>query len=817
MFQDLRFGIRKLLRQRTFTIAAIIALALGIGANTAAFSVINAVLLRPLPYSKAEGLIMIWGNFLKLGMERIGAKPAEFEDYRKQTDIFAETAAFNSFSASLSVTNGDPQQVDAARVTAGLFPLLGAQAATGQLFTANNEQAGRDQVAVLSYGLWQSHLGGNQNLIGQNILFDGQSRTVIGVLPADFQFPPQSFPFAEPAEIYVPLTFSAEHIAGRGGRWENRVIARLKPGVTLDQARAQMAALAQGFEQQYPGYRGPNNADGGWRITLEPLQEMVVGQSRQPLLWLFAIVTLVLLIACANVANLLLARSVLRQKEIAVRLAIGASRIRIVRQLLTESLLLALLGGSFGLLLARWGIAALVKLNPASLPRVNEIIIDGRVLAFTVAASLLTGLLFGLIPALQASRPDLPQTLKDNSANLIGGRRFQLRQFLVVAEIALTMIVLVCAGLVINSFVRLLDHDPGLNTNRVLTAEISLPSNRYTERSQVAAFYDQLLGKISALPGVESAGASSIVPLSGAAVDDPFSIEGRPLDMNRPTIAGHQSVSPDFFRALGINLKMGRNFTAEDNAESTAVAIINETMAKTYWPEQSAQAIGQKIKLGAPKAPGEWATIVGIVRDIPHRGLDSSPKPDWYLPQSQYPARTMTLLVRTGLDPVGLTAVIRRQVSAIDPGQPVTNVSNMNEVVASSIAPRRFNALLLAAFAVMALLLATTGIYGLMAYAVSQRTREVGIRMALGAQRSDVIRLILKQGLTLTLIGIVTGTIGALVAVRAMTSLLYGITPTDPLTFLTIALLLTIVALLACYLPARRAAKVDPLTALRHE
>lgn len=816
MFQDLRFGVRMLLRQRTFTLAAIVALALGIGANSAVFSVVNAVLLRPLPYRDADGLVMVWGNFLKLGMERLGAKPAEYDDYRKQ-DVFAETAAFNNAAFSFTAGNGDPQQVAASRVTASLFPMLGARAAVGQLFTADYEQAGRDQVVVLSHRFWQQHFGGNQNLIGQTITPDGQTRTVIGVLPAEFQFPHRSFPFAEPADLFVPLTFPSEQIAQRSGRWEHKVVARLKPGIALDQARTQMASLAQSFERQYPGYRGPNNADGGWQITVGPLQEIVVGKSRSSLLWLLSIVGLVLLIACTNVANLLLARAVVRQKEIAVRLALGASRWRVIRQLLTESLLLAVTGAAAGLLLARWGIAALVKLNPASLPRVSEINLDGRVLAFTALVSLLTGLLFGLIPALQASRPNLPQTLKDTSANLIGGRRFQLRQVLVAAEIAVTMVVLVCAGLAINSFVRLLSYNPGLNPNQVLTAEVSLPATKYAEPVQIAAFYNQLLSKVSALPGIEAAGASSIVPLSGAAVDDPFSIEGRPLDMNRMTVAGRQAISPNFFRSLGIGLLAGREFNDQDTAEATPVAIINETMAKTFWAQEPTSALGQKIKLGGPRAPGDWAAVVGIVRDIPHRGLDSEAKPDWFRPQSQSPARTMTVFVRTKLAAAALTASIRREASAIDPAQPVTKISTMNEVVSASVAPRRFSMLLLAVFAAAALLLATTGVYGVMAYAVSERTREVGIRMALGAQRSDVIRLILKQGVTVTLIGIAAGIIGAIAAARAMTSLLYGVKATDPLTFAAVALVLMFVALLACYLPARRAAKVDPMTALRHE
>jgi putative ABC transport system permease protein len=813
MFQDLRYGGRMLLRQRTFTLAAIIALALGIGANTAVFSVVNAVLLRPLPYRDADGLVMIWGNLFKLGMERMGARAAEYHEYRQQTRVFAETAAFDNLSFNFTESGSDPERIAGARVTVSLFPLLGAQTVAGQLFTSDQEQVGSDQVVIVSHGLWQRRFGGDPNLIGKTISLDGRSRTVVGILHAGFQFPHQSFPFAKPADLFVPLTFTPEQIAQRSGRFENYVLARLRPGVTLEQARAQMSLFAQTIEQYY---RGPNNADGGWRITVEPLQQVVVGRSRQMLLALLAMVGLVLLIACANVANLLLARAVVRQKEIAVRLALGASRLRIVRQLLTESVLLAVLGGGLGLLLARWGIKALVRLDPDSLPRVGEISIDGSVLAFTVATSMLTGLLFGIMPALQASRPTLSLTLKDAGPGLIGGwRRFQFRHLLLVAEVALTLVVLVCAGLVINSFVRLLRVNPGLNPNEVLTVGISLSPTKYADRLQIAAFYDQLLVKVGTLPGVQSVGASSIVPLSGRAIEDPFSIEGRPLDPNRLTVAGHQNVTPELFRTLGIPLVQGRDFNSGDTADAPPVAIINETMARTYWPDQN--PIGQRIKLGAPNAPGNWMAIIGIVRDIPHRGLDSLPEPDWYWPQSQLPNRTMTLFVRGPIDPASLAAAIRRQVQAIDPAQPVAGFGSMNEVISSSIAPRRFTMLLLTIFAAVALLLAATGVYGVMAYALAQRTREVGIRMALGAQAGDVIRLILKQGLTLTLAGIAAGIAGAIAAARAMSGLLYGVSATDPVTFVTISLLLLAVALLACYLPARRAAKVDPVNALRNE
>ncbi|MFN7949055.1 MAG: ABC transporter permease [Blastocatellia bacterium] len=816
MFQDLRYGARLLRRYPGLTAVAVLAIALGTGANTAVFSVVNAVLLRPLAYRDADGLVMVWGNFLKLGLEHLGAKAAEYADYRQQSQVFAELAAFNMASFSLTENGHAPERISGARVTASLFPLLGAQAAAGRTFAPDENEAGRDRVVIVSHGLWQRRFGAELNIAGRTLMLDGQNYTVIGVLPAGFQFPHRSFPFAEPAEVFVPLVFDAAQVAKREGQWEHFVIGRLNANVTPDQARAQMNALAGTFEQQYRGYRGPNGEDGGWRITLEPLQSVVTGSSRAALFVLMGIVSLVLLIACANVASLLLARAAGRQKEIAVRLAMGAPRLRIVRQLLTESVLLALFGGALGLLLADRGTALLVRLNPDSLPRTNEISIDGRVLIFTVAVSVLTGLLSGLAPALAASRPDLNRTLKESGAPLLPGwRRIQFRHLLVTGEIALALMVLVCAGLMLNSFLRLTQASPGLDSQQVLTAEISLPAAKYADRAQAAAFYEQLLAKITTLPGVQSAGMSSITPLSGTAIDDPFSIEGRPLDPNHFTVAGHQTISPGFFRTLSIELLKGRDFTAGDAAGAPAVAIINEAMARTYWPDQN--PLGQRLKLGAPRAPGNWAAIVGVVRDIPHRGLDSAPKPDWYLPHAQSPGRTMTLFVRTAVDPVTLSPAIRREVQALDAAQPVTSIRTLSQVIDASVAPRRFQLLLLGVFAAVALLLSATGIYGVMSYLVAQRTREIGIRMALGAERNEVLKLMLRQGLTLALAGVTLGLVGSIAVTRVMQSLLYGISATDPATFVVVALLLIAVALAACWIPARRATRVDPVIALRSE
>ncbi|MEW6735011.1 MAG: ABC transporter permease [Acidobacteriota bacterium] len=812
LWQDLRYSFRMLQTNPGFMVVAIFCLALGIAANSTIFSLVNAVLLRPLPYRNSNRLVIVWGNFFNLGMERIGAKAAEFVDYREQNQSFDQIAAFNNLDFNLTGVD-QPERIAGAGVTTSLFPLLDVQAKIGRTFLPEENQPGHNNVVLLSYGLWQRRFGADPNLIGKAITLDGRSYTVVGIMPIDFQFPHSSLPFGTPAELWVPLAFTTEQITERQGSYNYLVIARLKPNIELEQARADMEIIGRRLEQYN---RGPNGEDGGWRPTIVLLQEEAVRNGKTVLLILLGVVALVLLIACCNVANLLLVRATARQKEIAIRIALGATRFRLIRQLLTESLLLALLGGFSGLLLAFWGTQLLVALSPENLPRVKEVSWDGRVIIFTITLSLLTGIIFGLVPALQVSKPNLNETLKEGSGSITGSlRRNRILSMLVIGEVAIAVVLLIGAGLMIKSFLTLQQVDPGLNSQGVLTIELSLTSSKYQNDLKVTDFYDQLINRIKVLPGVQSVGMSSILPLSGIAVDDPFSIEGRPLDMNKLTIAGHQVISPNYFQTLNIPFIRGHDFTPQDITGSPAVAIINEKMAETFWPNED--PLGKRIKLGAPQAPGDWITVIGVVANIPHRGLDSDPQPDWYLPHLQSPSRNMYLVVRTTVAPMSLTAAIQTAVVDIDKEQPVANMKTIDQVIATSVVPRRFNMFSLGIFATIALALAAAGIYSVISYSVAQRRREIGIRMVLGAQWTDVLKLVMRQGMTLALIGIGIGLIAAFSLTRLMSGLLYRISATDPETFVVVLLVLIVVALLACYIPTRRATKVDPIATLRCE
>ena len=814
MLNDIRYGIRNLRKYPGFSIIVVMVLALGIGANSAVFSVVNGVLLRPLPYRNSDQLVMIWGNFLKLEIERLTAKAAEYEDYRAQGQIFEQVEAFEILNLNLT-REEQAERITGARVTPNLFSMLGAQVEQGRGFSADENQTDL-KVVVLSNGFWRRRFG-DANPVGQTLRLDDQDYKVIGVMPEDFQFPHARLSFTEPADLWIPLVYSREQVAQRQGPYFLHVISRLRPDVTLSQARAAMNALGQRFENEHRGYRGPNGADGGWRITLSPLQEEAVGTSRRAILLLFGAVALVLLIACANVANLLLVRAAIRQKELTLRLVLGASRWRITRQLLVESLILAVLGGIAGLLIALWGVDALKALRAESLPRMQDVGVDWQVLVFTTVLTILTALIVGLVPAWQSSNFNLQRTLKENKGAAIGGwRQHYWRNGLLIGEVALSLVVLIGAGLLVNSFLRLQNIKPAIATDKLLTVEINLSDSRYRERSQISGFFQDLVRRVEALPGVEAATLSTARPLSGVARNDPFSIEGRPLDLNNPSFAGWQMVGANYFQTLGIPVVQGRDLTLQDMAEAApAVAVINENMAHRYWPNDN--PLGRRITVGLPRADNPGAIIIGVVKDLPHRAIDSLPEPDWYLSRAPGPQHNQILFVRTAVNPSQLAAPIRRVVAEFDRDQPVTKIKTMSEVVADTVATRKFNMLLFGLFAAIAILLAALGIYGVMAYSVAERTKEIGIRMALGAQKSDVPRLVVWNGVMLTMIGVAVGLALALVMTRLMTTLLFGIMPNDAATFAAVSVFLILIAVVACYIPARRATKVDPLVALRYE
>jgi putative ABC transport system permease protein len=801
LIQDLRYGFRMLVKNPAFTLIAILALALGIGANTAIFSVVNAVLLRPLPFADADRLVYLQAVNNAQGITRSNISPPDFEDWKNQSQSFQDMAAFITGGVILS-GNAEPERVPAAAVTASFFSVLGVKPALGRGLLAEDDKPGAEDVALISHGLWQRRFGSDPHIVGSKINIGGESTTVIGVMPAGFEF-------MEPMDVWRPLglDFSKE-------RRDNRylqVLALLKPGVTITQAQAQMNGITERLSQSY------TETNANWGTKLTGLHELVVEDVRPALLLLLGAVGFVLLITCANVANLLLARAAARQKEIAVRSALGASRLRVVRQLLTESLLLSLTGGALGLLLSIWLTDLLVSISPANSPRLDEVRLDARVLLFTLAVTCLIGLLFGLAPALQASRINLNEALKEGGRGFSEGwRRNHVRKLLVVSEVALSLMLLVGAGLLIKSFMLLRETNTGFDSGNVLTMRISVPGAKY-KGAQKAEFFQRLTESVAALPGVESAGAVLSLPLGGSnySVGRSFIPEGRPLTPEESINASYVVTTPQYFRAMKIPLIAGRAFTERDNKDAPQVIIVNETLARRYFPGES--AVGKRIRVWRDEQfPRE---IVGVVGDTKANAIDAEFGPQMYVPHLQDSGwGGMSLVVRTTTStPTALASSVRGAVLALDKDQPVFNIKTMEDIVSASVANRRVSMLLFSVFASVALFLAALGVYGVISYSIAQRTHEIGLRMALGAQRSDVLKLVLRQGMSLVLIGIALGLMASLAVTRLMASLLYEVSATDPLTFAGVALLLAVVALLACLIPARRAMKVDPMVALRYE
>jgi putative ABC transport system permease protein len=797
-WQDLRYGARMLLKNPGFALIAIITLALGIGANAAIFSVVNAVLLRPLPFKEPERLMMIRETKLPQFPE-FSVSPGNFLGWKRQNTVFERLVAYHGLSFNL-IGTGDPEELRGLRVTDGFLAMLGVRPELGRDFLPEEDQFGRSNVVILSHGLWQRRFGGDPKIINQTITLSGQSYTVIGVMPATFSFG------GSETELWRPMGFSSEEAQNHGGHYLS-AIGQLNPGATLEQARSEMSAIAGRLAQEYP------NANAGWNVKLMPLHEFIVRSIGRALLVLLGAVAFVLLIACANVANLLLARAAGRQKEVAIRAALGAGRARIVRQLLTESALLALAGGAAGLLLAKWGMNLLLTLAPQNLPRISGVSLDSRVLAFTAVVTLLTGVIFGLVPALQASKPNLGEMMKDAGArgSTEGGRRQYVRSSLVVLEVASALLLLVGAGLLIRSFWRLQQVDPGFNPNNALTVSVTLPPRKYSEENQQAAFFQQLLEKVRTLPGVQAAGVTVSMPLAGGFIYG-FVIEGRPpLPPGAGQSTNYSAVSADYFKAMGIPLLRGRVFTEQDAKSTTSVAVISETMAKRMFPNED--PIGKRIHI--TNGPTVFREIVGIVGDVKQDGLDQDTTLQTYEPFTQQTYSSMTLVVRTASDPTNQTAAIRNQVLSIDKEQPIARISTLEQRVSASVAQQKFSMLLLGVFAAVALVLAVVGIYGVLSYAAAQRTHEIGIRMALGARAGDVLKMVIGQGMRLVLSGVALGLGAALGLTQLMKRLLFGVEAVDPMTYSFIAVLLTLVALFACWIPARRAAKVDPIVALR--
>ena len=807
LIKDIRYGVRGLLKRPGFTVIALITLALGIGANTAIFSVVNAVLLRPLQFRDPEQLVVVWEEASFAGFPTNTPAPANYVDWKNQNQSFVDMAA--AASSSFNITgDGEPERIAANSVNANFFQLFGVQPLLGRGFLPEEDRPGGNKVAVLSYSLWQSRYGGDRGIINREILLNGEKHTVVGVMPAGFQF------LENDVRLWVPLALDQEELANRGGHYL-QVIARLKPGVALSQAQADMNGVMRRIAVDHPG----ETFDGKLGAVVMPLRDQLVGDSRSSLTVLLVAVAFVLLIACANVAGLLLARAVARRREIALRMALGAARVRVVRQLLTESLLLAIVAGVLGSVLAYVSFTFLQGLIPEQMALSASLTLDVRILVFTLAISIVTGIIFGLVPALQAAKFDLNDALKQSSTRATASSR--LRSTLIVFEVALSIVLLVGAGLLIQTLFQLFRQYSVLEPEKILTLRTILPREKYKEAPQRDNFYQQVLQRVEHLPGVVSAGYSTSVPLSWKGGTSGFYPEGVKAPIPGMSYdANHRQVSANYLQAMNIPLREGRYFDNHDNAQSMAVAIVNETMARQYWPGEN--ALGRRFKIGDPEdATRPWTQIVGIVGDVRQMGIDEPVKAEMYLPYQQVNHNPWfiprDLAIRTSGDTSNLVGAVRQIIREVDPDQPISNVATMEEVLGTEAAQRRMGMIMLVGFALLALLLASLGIYGVLAYFVTQHTSEIGVRQALGATPRDILLLVLKKGMGLTLVGVAIGLVSAFALTRLMSSLLFGVKASDPLTFVAVPLLLAFVALLACYIPARRATKVDPLVALRYE
>ncbi|HKI10926.1 MAG TPA: ABC transporter permease [Candidatus Acidoferrum sp.] len=805
LLQDLRYGLRMLRKNPSFTAVAVLTLALGIGANTAIFSVVNAVLLRSLPYKDSDRLVIVWEQNPSRGWTTNIVSAANFLDWRRQNTVFAALGAVDATSFNLAGAD-EPIEIGGERVTANLFSLLGVQPIRGQGFQLENDVPGSTPVAIVSYGLWQRRYGGDPGLVGRPITLDGQSYQVVGIMPPNFSDVYTTF-LKTNAQVWISGLRLSDP-----GRTDHQflALARLKPGVTLSQAQTEMDTIASRIEMQYPENKG-------WGVQVIPMRDQLVGYVSPVLKVLMGAVAFVLLIACVNLANLLLSRSAAREREVAIRAAMGANRARVVRQLLTESLLLSAFGGIVGLLLARWGINSLLALAPADTPGIDSVGFDTKVLGFTLLISMSTGLFFGLIPALGLSRPNLNVALKESSrGSREGSRGHRLSGLLIAAEFSLAFVLVIGAALMLKTLIRLSDFSLGFNPNHVLTMRIPLRGPQYGSQQHQAKFFEQLLLRLEALPGVQSASVASGLPIENHAGMG-FVTEDNPNPAPELTPdANYLVIAPHYFRTMGIPLREGRAFTDGDTEKSQRVVIVNEALARGTWPGQD--SIGKRLRTGTnDKTP--WLTVVGVAANVRTEGPDAGFEPELYIPCAQYPwlLSPRLLVVRTTLAPLAVASSIRREVLTLDKNQPVSDIRTLDQVAGAPAAQRQFLMVLLGIFAGMALILAAMGIYGVLAYSVARRTHEIGIRMALGAARADVMELVLAHGLRFALFGVLAGLAGALLLTRVLASLLFGVSPTDLATFAIVTALLALVAFLACYIPARRASRVDPAISLRYE